>query len=164
MTPDTDTMSRSTEGSGPERHRGREAALQLLYQWEIGHLDSAALDDASEFYWAVHPGPPGRRDFASHLVSGTTSHIETIDPLLEANAKNWRLSRMAIVDRMIMRMAVFELLFCDTPRAVVINEALELAKTFGGDQTVPFVNGVLDSVRRTLKEEEDGPNRTDSIA
>jgi len=156
-------MSRSAERSGPERHRGREAALQLLYQWEIGHLEIAALDEASEFYWAVHPGPAGRRDFASHLVLGTTSHIETIDPLLEANAKNWRLSRMAIVDRMIMRMAVFELMFCDTPRAVVINEALELAKTFGGDQTVPFVNGVLDSVRRTL-EEEDGPNRTDSIA
>lgn len=145
-------MTRSTEG--PERHRGREAALQLLYQWEIGHLEAAALEDASDFYWAVHPGPAGRRDFAGHLVSGTTSHIETIDPLLEANAKNWRLSRMAIVDRLIMRMAVYELLFCDTPRAVVINEALELAKTFSGDQAVPFVNGVLDSVSRALEEDE----------
>lgn len=167
---DTDNMNRSAEGTGPERHRGREAALQLLYQWEIGHLGAKALDDASEFYWEVHPGPAGRRDFARHLVSGTTSHIETIDPLLEANAKNWRLSRMAIVDRLIMRMAVYELLFCDTPRAVVINEALELAKTFGGDQTVPFVNGVLDSISRALDtdedetQDEDGPDRTGSPA
>ncbi len=146
-------MTRSAGAIGPERHRGREAALQLLYQWEIGHLEPAALDDASELYWEVHPGPAGRRDFARHLVSGTTSHIETIDPLLEANAKNWRLSRMAIVD---------------PPRAVVINEALELAKTFGGDQTVPFVNGVLDSISRALDEDEDDekdedrPDRTGS--
>ena len=78
-----------------------------------------------------------------------------IDPLLESNAKNWRLSRMAIVDSLIMRMAVYELLFCDTPRAVVINEALELAKTFGGEQTVPFVNGVLDSISRAMDEDAD---------
>ena len=144
-------MTRSKEG--PERHRGREAALQLLYQWEIGHLEPAALDDACEFYWAVHPAPPGRRDFARHLLAGTTSQIETIDPLLEANAENWRLSRMAVVDRLIMRMAVYELLYSDTPRAVVINEALELARAYGGDQAVPFVNGVLDSVRRSLERE-----------
>ena len=137
--------------SGVERHRGREAALQLLYQWEIGRLDRARLDEASELYWAVHPGPAGRQAFAGGLVTGTTEHVKEIDPLLEASAENWRLSRLAVVDRLIMRMAVYELVYSDTPPAVVIDEALELARTYGGEQTVPFVNGVLDNVFRTLE-------------
>ncbi len=129
-----------------ERHRGREAALQLLYQWEVCRLGGSELDEACEFYWAVHPAPPGRREFARALVAGTTDHLSEIDPLLEANAENWRVARMAIVDRLIMRMAVYELLYSKTPPVVVIDEALELARTFGGDQAVPFVNGVLDSI------------------
>ena len=132
-----------------ERHRGREAALQLLYQWEVGRLDRSGVDDASEFYWTVHPGPEGRQAFARSLVIGTTEHVTEIDPLLEANTQNWRLSRLAVIDRLIMRMAVYELLYSDTPAAVVIDEALELARTYGGEQTVPFVNGVLDSIHRT---------------
>ena len=129
-----------------ERHRGREAALQLLYQWEVCRLGGAELDEASKFYWAVRPAPRGRREFARVLVVGTAEHVGDIDPLLEANAKNWRLSRMAVVDRLIMRMAVYELLYLETPPAVVIDEALELVRTYGGDQAGPFVNGVLDSI------------------
>lgn len=140
----------ATDPSGVERHRGREAALQLLYQWEIGRLDRAALDEAGDFYWTVHPAPDERRAFAWGLVSGTTEHIAEIDPLLEANTENWRLTRLAVVDRLIMRMAVYELAYSDTPPAVVIDEALELARTYGGERTVPFVNGVLDSINRTL--------------
>jgi len=142
-----------SDPSGVERHRGREAALQLLYQWEIGRLGRSGLDEASEFYWKVHPGPEGRRAFARALVIGTTDHIEAIDPLLEANTQNWRLSRLAVVDRLIMRMAAYELVYSATPAAVVIDEALELARTYGGEQTVPFVNGVLDSIYRTLAQE-----------
>ena len=142
----------TSDPSGVERHRGREAALQLLYQWEIGRLDRARLDEASEFYWVVHPGPDGRQAFARTLVTGTTEHVGEIDPLLEASTENWRLSRLAVVDRLIMRMAVYEFVYSDTPAAVVIDEALELARTFGGEQTVPFVNGVLDSVFHTLEQ------------
>jgi N utilization substance protein B len=137
--------------TGVERHRAREAALQLLYQWEVGRIDQAALDEANESYWDGHPGPKLRRTFAEALVVGTTGHLDTIDPLLEASADNWRLSRMAVVDRLIMRLAVYELLYTGTPSAVVINEALELGKTFGGDHTVRFVNGVLDSISRSLQ-------------
>jgi len=144
----------TTDPSGVERHRWREAALQLLYQWEIGRLDRAGLDDASELYWEVHPGPEGSRAFARTLVIGTTEHVEEIDPLLEASTENWRLSRLAVVDRLIMRMAVYELVYSDTPPAVVIDEALELARTYGGEQTVPFVNGVLDNVFRTLEQQK----------
>jgi len=134
---------------GVERHRGREAALQLLYQWEICRLEPSALDEIKEVYWSVHPGPERRQAFADALVAGTIEHVAEIDPLLEANADNWRLSRMAVVDRNVMRMAVYELLHSDTPPAVVIDEALELARTYGGDEAVPFVNGVLDSINRT---------------
>ena len=86
-------------------------------------------------------------------MAGTTAHVGEIDPLLEGNTDNWRLSRLAVVDRLIMRMAVYELVYSATPAAVIIDEAIELARTYGGEQTVPFVNGVLDSINRNLKEQ-----------
>ncbi len=145
----TDLHLMAREQGGTERHRGREAALQLLYQWEIGRLDRARLDEAADFYWTVNPAPAPRRAFAGELVAGTIAHVDTIDPLLESHADNWRLSRMAVVDRLIMRLAVYELSYTDTPAPVVINEALELARTFGTEQTVRFVNGVLDAINKT---------------
>ena len=136
-----------------ERHRGREAALQLLYQWEIGRFEANDFDDAVDLFWTVHPAPRARRDFATALVKGTTAHLAVIDPLIERNAANWRLARMAVIDRLIMRLAIYEFLHADTPSPVVIDEALELAKTFSADQAVGFVNGVLDGVRRELEDE-----------
>ena len=135
--------------SGSERHRGRELALQLLYQWEVGKGGASDLDE-TDLFWETHPTPEARRTFASVLVGGTRDHLEKIDPLLDASADHWRLGRMAVVDRLIMRMAVYELLYTETPRAVVIDEALELAKTFSSDESVGFINGVLDRVRRQL--------------
>ncbi len=143
----------TADPGGVERHRGREAALQLLYQWEVGALDQTGLNEAIEFYWSVHPAPEPRRKFTESLVAGTTTHVGEIDPLLEGNTDNWRLSRLAVVDRLIMRMAVYELVYSATPAAVIIDEAIELARTYGGEQTVPFVNGVLDSINRNLKEQ-----------
>lgn len=151
-----------THRTDSERHRSREAALQLLYQWEIGKLDAGAIDEASRIFWSLYPAPDSRRQFAMVLVKGTTDRLNVIDPLLETNAKNWRLSRMAVIDRLIMRMALYELLFTDTPNAVVIDEALELAKTFSGDDAVSFVNGILDAVGRQF-DEQDGSNSTDSL-
>ena len=133
-----------------ERHRGREAALQLLYQWEIGGIDEHERDEALTLFWTVHPAPLARQVFAASLARGTVGALKTIDPLIEQQADNWRLSRMAVVDRLIIRMAVYELMEADTPAAVVIDEALELAKTFSGDHAVGFVNGVIDGVRRTV--------------
>lgn len=143
-------MSDPREHLSVERHRARQAALQLLYLQEVGRIDAAASEEASEAYWESHPAPEERRAFADALVAGTMAHLEAIDPLLESSADNWRLSRMAVVDRLIMRLATYELMYSGTPAAVVINEALELAKTFGGDKTVRFVNGVLDSINRSL--------------
>ena len=142
----------TTDPGGVERHRGREAALQLLYQWEVGVLDQAGLNEAIDFYWSVHPAPEPRRKFAESLVAGTTTHVGEIDPFLEGNTDNWRLSRLAVVDRLIMRLAVYELVYSEIPAPVVIDEAIELARTYGGEQTAPFVNGVLDSINRGLKD------------
>lgn len=134
------------------RHRGREAALQLLYHWEIGRLEGADLDEAARFFWETHPAPEESRELAGRLVGGTVARVAEIDPLIEQNAEHWRLSRMAVLDRLILRLAVYELCYTETPKAVVIDEALELAKTFSGEQSAAFVNGVLDAIRRRLEE------------
>ena len=137
-----------------ERHRGREAALQLLYQWEVGRIAKREREAALELFWSVHPAPAARQAFASDLAQGTVGALGTIDPLIERQADHWRLSRMAVVDRLIIRMAVYELLHMKTPAAVVIDEALELTKTFSGDHAVGFVNGVLDGVCRSTVPKE----------
>ncbi len=145
------------DGSEPrtERHRGRETALQLLYQWEVGGVDDKQRDESLALFWLVHPAPSSRQSFADWLARGTLNALEKIDPLIECQSENWRLSRMAIIDRLIIRMAVYEFLENETPAAVVIDEALELAKTFSGDGAVGFVNGVLDGVRRATRECEE---------
>ncbi|MFL2433678.1 MAG: transcription antitermination factor NusB [Vicinamibacterales bacterium] len=138
-----------------ERHRGRETALQLLYQWEVGGIEDKQRDESLGLFWLVHPAPSSRQKFADQLARGTFNALGIIDPLIECQSENWRLSRMAIIDRLIIRMAVYELLEKETPAAVVIDEALELAKTFSGDGSVGFVNGVLDGVHRATREHEE---------
>ena len=138
----------TTDSSGVERHRGREAALQLLYQWEVGSLDHAGLNEAIEFYWSAHPAPEPRRRFAESLVAGTTTHVGKIDPFIEGNTDNWRLSRLAVVDRLIMRMAVYELVYSQIPAPVVIDEAIELARagnSYARHHLARFVRRVPDS-------------------
>lgn len=142
----------TSDQSGSVRHRGREAALQLLYQWEVGSEGVIRSDVGSEDFWESHPEPACRK-FATELVQGTMDHLGTIDPLLESTATNWRLDRMALIDRLIMRMAMYELIYTDTPKAVIIDEALELAKTFSGDESVAFINGILDGVCQKLDHE-----------
>ena len=132
------------------RHRAREAALQMLYQWEIG---GASVDDVIESYWseADRDLPSASREFADTLMRGVVTHHETIDPLIADAAEHWRLERMAVIDRLIMRLAVEELVHHPhTPASVVIDEALELTRTFSTEDAVKFVNGNLDAIRRRL--------------
>jgi len=140
-----------------ERHGGRVAALQLLYQREVGGVVGADLDAALERYWEEHPAPASRRAFAASLLRGTIADLERVDPLIQAAAENWRLSRMAVVDRVVLRLGVYELLVGDAPPAVVIDEAIELAKAFSGEQSASFVNGVLDGVKCALDNDPEGP-------
>jgi transcription antitermination protein NusB len=137
------------------RHRARELAIQWLYQWEIGAID---LDEVFDRERQVELRPPdGPRDrFAEALVRGTAENLTRIDPLIAEHANNWRLERLAVVDRLVLRLATYELLCApETPPAVVIDEALELARTFSSDAAAPFVNGVLDAIRRTLDARRD---------
>jgi len=132
------------------RHRAREAALQVLYLWEVGR---AAPAEALEAYFASgeHEIGDAARAFTTEIVLGTTAEVDSIDALIQRHLEHWRLERMAILDRLILRMAVWELRHgVDTPPAVVLDEAIELARTFSTDDSVRFVNGVLDNIRRSL--------------
>jgi N utilization substance protein B len=138
-----------------ERHAAREAALQILYQWEVG---GASLEDTLAAYWDVRENDPDEsaigaldREFAATLARGTVANVKILDPLIEAQAEHWRLSRMAVVDRLILRLAAYEMRdMADAPPAVVINEALELARRFSSDEAVPFINGILDGIAKNL--------------
>lgn len=124
----------------------------MLYQWEIGRV---APEEAVSRHWEIEQdGPelsPAGRQFAEDLVEGTITHLQSIDARIEAQAQHWRLERMAVIDRLILRMAVWEFLFRpETPRTVVIDEAIELARTFSEQDAVRFVNGVLDGIHHAM--------------
>ena len=135
------------------RHRAREAALQILYQWDIGRSDVGhAADTFFGLQWPdTSPPSEALRGFASALARDTVARLETIDPLIAETAERWRPERMAVLDRLILRMAVCELLRdAETPVPVVINEALELARTFSTEDAVKFINGMLDGIRKKI--------------
>jgi transcription antitermination protein NusB len=140
------------------RHRAREYALQMLYQAEAS---GAPIAEILAGFWRDVEVPPEVRDFAGRLAGGTASALGEIDGLLTGCLDNWRLERLAIVDRNVLRMAVYELLHePETPPIVVIDEAIEVAKRFGGEDSGQFVNGILDALRKRLRApaiEEPGP-------
>ena len=124
----------------------------MLYQWEIGRVSP---EEACERHWQIEQEGPElagtSRRFAEDLAEGTIAHLQSIDARIEAQAQHWRLERMAVIDRLILRMAVYEFLYRpDTPRTVVIDEAIELARTFSDPDAVRFVNGVLDGIHHAL--------------
>lgn len=123
-----------------KRHEAREKAIQTLFQIEVSKLE---VDEAIEFALDGEESDP----FYEQLVTGTLEHIDDIDPLLVENLKNWRLDRLGNVERTILRMATFELLYVETiPENVTINEAVELAKSFGDEEAGKLVNGVLGNI------------------
>ena len=135
------------------RHRAREAALQILYQWDISKRD--IVKSATTFFdlqWPnIDPPADDLRAFATALARDTSERLDEIDPLIADTTERWRPERMAILDRLILRMAVCEMLRdTETPPAVVINEALELARTFTTEESVKFINGMLDAIRKKL--------------
>ena len=137
------------------RHAAREAAVQMLYQWEVG---KQSVLEVMSSYWTLRDpqsaDPDATREFATALTTGVTASMERIDPLIAEAAEHWRLERMAVMDRIILRLAVYELLEQpETPARVIINEALELARTFSTDDAVRFINGILDGIRRRLQRE-----------
>ena len=131
------------------RHRSRQRALQVLFQWDLA---KRPVEEAIEsWYDSVGAGleePPARDDFMEQLATGTAGMAGEIDQRITAKAQNWTIERMGIVDRNILRLAIYEMTKHLSPAAVVIDEALELARRFSGDESVPFINGVLDAVNK----------------
>jgi transcription antitermination protein NusB len=135
------------------RRRGREAALQILYEHEVGGVPvEQAIETVFDLQWADETPPPHEtRAFASALVRDTLERLPAIDVLIAETTERWRPERMAIVDRLILRMAACELLRDRAvPPAAVINEALELARTFSTEDAVKFINGMLDAIRKKI--------------
>jgi N utilization substance protein B len=135
------------------RHRAREAAVQMLYQWEVGR---SSMPEVLKTFWLHDSAAPrpadDHRAFAEKLAGGVVEAVGNLDPVIVEAAENWRIERMNVMDRLILRLAVYEFLHePDTPSLVIINEALELARTFSNDDSVRFVNGVLDAIRRRLE-------------
>lgn len=133
------------------RHRSRERALQLLYQWESsGETPENVI---STYFKSLSDSIGGKvvsQDrFAEQLFHGVTRRASTLDTVIEKHASNWKLDRMALVDRNVLRIAIFEMDQGDSAPAVVIDEAIELARRFSGEKSSKFINGVLDAVRKT---------------
>ncbi len=128
-----------------KRTRARELALQFLYQLDL--RGSGILAEARGFFRAEEPDK-GARGFAAQLVQGVVEHREEIDRAIRAVAMNWDIGRMAVIDRNVLRMATFELLYCpDIPPKVAINEAIELGKRYSTQNSGAFINGILDKIK-----------------
>lgn len=134
------------------RRQARENALQMLYQIEMSDV---SLEEVFENFWAHHPGEDlETKKFAQELVTGVLKEKQEIDALIVQHATNWKLSRMPCVDKNLLRLAVHELKNCkEIPIKVALNEAIEIAKKFGSEESGSFINGVLDKIARELKRE-----------
>jgi N utilization substance protein B len=136
----------------PARHRSRQRALQVLYQWDM--TKRPMEETISSFYDTLDAeedqDKPGRDEFMEELAMGASKMAPDIDHRIAEKSEHWKLERMPIVDRNILRLAIYELSRQDTPTAVVIDEALELARQFSGEESVSFINGILDAVHKAI--------------
>ncbi len=130
------------------RRKGRELALQMLYQWDVTHQP---LEQVVESTDALQKAGDEARAFARMLVGGAIRRGNEIDAQISRHSDSWRLDRMATVDRNILRIAIYEFMETETPKSVVINEALEVAKRFSTPDAVSFINGVLDAVCASIE-------------
>jgi N utilization substance protein B len=132
------------------RHRSRKRALQVLFEWDMRGepIDRAIAHYYDTLYSEESEKQPKPDKFMEELVRGAVANAEQIDKTIETKSEHWRLERMAVVDRNILRLAIYELSLHNVPAPVVIDEALELARQFSGDESLSFINGVLDAVHR----------------
>jgi len=136
------------------RHKAREFTLQILYQHD---LVGTAVETVLELFWRDLQAPMEVRAFSDRLVFGVVHHLGEIDKLLTGYSENWSLERMNGVDRNVLRMATYEVLHCpEIPKNVTINEAVEIGKRFGSEDSGAFINGIIDKIARDHKPEEIG--------
>ncbi|HEU5163662.1 MAG TPA: transcription antitermination factor NusB [Thermoanaerobaculia bacterium] len=142
------------------RRKSRELALQMLFQHDMSGNTPEAIVLTFE---DLHKVKPPVRDFAVRLFEGTVQHLEEIDRMIVEQADNWRITRMAVVDRNIIRMSVYEFIHEDeTPKLVIIDEAIEIAKKFGTQKSGQFINGILDGILKRYNLQEAGGHSTRS--
>lgn len=135
------------------RRKARECALQMLFAADV---TPTRADELLRLYWeelADEADAPAQ-EFAARVVAGVLARKEELDERIQRHAEHWRIPRMAIVDRNVLRLAVFEFIYEPTPRTVVINEALEIARRFSTFEATQFINGILDAIKRQLDEEQ----------
>ena len=136
------------------RRKARECALQMLFAADVA---GTRVDELVRSYWeelGETDLEESAREFATRLVTGTLAHLQELDERIRSRAEHWRISRMAVVDRNILRLAVYEFMYETTPRTVSINEALEIARRFSTYEATQFINGILDAIKRDLDKEQ----------
>lgn len=143
----TAALTKKTANTSPPhvRSRGRACALQILYAIGFTHQP---VDEACAGYWEMSPAKPGVRKYAERIVKGIWADRKTVDDLIKPAVENWSPLRVGRIERNILRIAMYEMTKMDVPTGVAINEAVELAKAFGNDESPRFINGVLDRLRR----------------
>ncbi|HMD38341.1 MAG TPA: transcription antitermination factor NusB [Candidatus Acidoferrum sp.] len=130
------------------RTKSREFAMQMLFQWDMSEQAPPKLEAK---FWRAAKAAESTREFANQLFEGAVKDTAAIDELIVKQAENWRLERLAVIDRAILRLAIYELLTTDTPPKVILNEAVDLAKKFSSEEAGSFVNGILDAVHKSLQ-------------
>lgn len=144
-----------------QRRKAREVSLQVLYELDVQGI---AIREAIDRFWANFDAPEETREFSTLLIEGAWSNREKIDKLISENSENWTMARMSRVDKSILRMAVYELLFCpDIPPKVTLNEAIDLGKVYGSENSGAFINGILDALYGKLRKEDEDKD-IDSVA
>jgi N utilization substance protein B len=144
-------MSFEKEKGSGTRRKARESALQMMFAADVAKTEKPEL---TVEYWdqlGDEAFDDKTREFADDLVNGTLTNLSVIDDRIRTRAEHWRIERMAIVDRNVLRLAVFEFLYKDTPKTVVINEALEIARRFSTFEATQFINGILDAIKLDLE-------------
>ena len=127
--------------------------MQMLFQWDMSRQEPAKLEAK---FWRTAKAADNTRAFANKLFEGAAKAADELDALIVQHAQNWRLERMAIIDRAVLRLAIYELRSSETPPKVVLNEAVDLAKKFSSEDAGAFVNGILDAVNKALVEKAAG--------
>jgi N utilization substance protein B len=136
------------------RRKARECALQMLFAADVAETRA---DELARTFWselADGDVEPQAQEFATRLAVGALAHLEEVDERIRSRAEHWRINRMALVDRNVLRLAVYEFLYEPTPRTVAINEALEIARRFSTYEATQFINGILDAIKRDLDQEK----------
>jgi N utilization substance protein B len=130
------------------RTKAREFAMQMLFQWDMSQQDFAKLEAK---FWKSAKAANKTRAFANELFEGAAKEVSTLDEMIAKHCEHWRFERLAAIDRAILRLTIHEMSVAETPAKVVLNEAVELAKKFSSEESGAFVNGVLDSVHKSLQ-------------